>query len=165
MNAEIISMKDVMHKATGTLPEYPRELMELPGKLGELQTYIYGRMTYPCLATAGYYALIVMTMILQTNNTIKSRDGLGLNEYYLALAPTGFGKEEIRKIIGKLHHELGLADRAGEVRLHRAAPSSMQGLHETLENGNRSGFFMADEFANWLKQSNTGDGHRANALN
>lgn len=164
MNAEIISMKDVMHRATGTLPDFPTELMELPGMLGELQGYIYGRMTYPCLATAGYYSLIVMAMILQTHNTIKSRDGLGLNEYFLALAPTGFGKEEIRKILGKLFNELGLADRNGEVRLHRAAPSSMQGLHEILE-GSRSAFFLADEFANWLKQSNTGDGHKTNVLN
>jgi hypothetical protein len=105
-----------------------------------------------------------MTMILQTHNTIRSRDGLGLNEYFLSLAPTGFGKEEVRKLTGKIFHLMGLGDRNGEVRLHHAAPPSMQGLHQLLERSGRSGFFMADEFANWLKQSGT-DSNKANALN
>jgi len=164
MSANIISMKGGRKLEAGGLPEFPEELKKLPGKLGELQDYIFGRMTYPCRATAGFYSFIVMTMILQTNNTIKSRDGLGLNEYFLALAPTGFGKEEIRKLIGKLFKALGLGDRNGEVRLQYAAPPSMQGIHQLLEHDGRSSFFMADEFANWLKQSGT-DSNKSNALN
>jgi hypothetical protein len=161
MSAKIISMSKAM-EGDG-LPSHPEELLNLPGKLGKLQDYIYGRMSYPCRATAGFYSLVVMTMLLQTNNTINSRDGLGLNEYYLGLAPTGFGKEEVRKIVSQIYAEMGIAFTFHGVKLHYAAPASMQGIHELLENG-RSAFFMADEFANWMKQSGT-DSNKSNALN
>lgn len=162
MTAEIIDMKKG-RKVDAGLPEHPPELLDLPDKLGELQDYIHGRMAYPCRATAGFYSFVVMTMLLQTENTISSRDGLGFNEFYLGLAPTGFGKEEVRKVVGKVHYDTGLAERSGAVALHYAAPPSMQGIHELIQDS-RSGFFLADEFANWLKQSGT-DSNKANALN
>jgi hypothetical protein len=47
--------------------------------------------------------------------------------------------------------------------LHWAAPPSAQGIHQCLEDDN-SVYFLADEFADWLKSSHT-DGHRSLALN
>ena len=138
MTAEIIDMKKG-RKVDAGLPEHPPELLDLPDKLGELQDYIHGRMAYPCRATAGFYSFVVMTMLLQTENTISSRDGLGFNEFYLGLAPTGFGKEEVRKVVGKVHYDTGLAERSGAVALHYAAPPSMQGIHELIQDS-RSGF-------------------------
>lgn len=150
------------------LPDYPDELLCLPHQLGELQAFIINSMSYPSLATAGITAIATLTAFAQTILTIKSRAGLGFNEYYLVLAPTGFGKEDLRNPIERLHHDsddllrqkgFALAD---DVKLYRAASSSKQGLHQCLEHS-RSVFFLSDEFAEWLRQSHN-DGHKQAAL-
>ncbi|WP_293750327.1 hypothetical protein [uncultured Paraglaciecola sp.] len=145
-----------------TLPDYPQELLNLPYQLGELQVFILNRMTYPSVATAGFTALTTLTAFAQTNITIKSRDGLGLNEYYMILAPTGFGKEDLRKpaeILDRKSNEAALSNHLSgilindsSVRFRHSAPASTQGIHQILE-GNRSVFFLSDEFAEWLRLS------------
>ena len=151
-----------------TLPDYPQDLLNLPYQLGALQDFIFGRMTYPSRATAGLTAFATLTAFAQTNITIKSRDGLGFNEYYMVLAPTGFGKEDLRKPVEVLDRrsddamtaeilaEAGGGDlsRATGVKLRHAAPASPQGMHQILEDY-RSVFFLADEFAEWLRQSHS----------
>lgn len=161
------------------LPDHPKELLNLPYMLGELQNYIYGRMTYPCRASAGIAALATMTNFVQTNILIHSRDGLGFNEYYMILAPTGFGKEDLRKPITKLDQlsapredeNILDTDPLAETRkilipesakLHYAAPASSQGMHEHLMKS-RSIFYLADEFAVWLKQGKS-DSSKQGAL-
>ena len=149
-----------------TLPDYPQELLNLPYQLGELQVFILNRMTYPSVATAGITALSTLTAFAQTNITIKSRDGLGLNEYYMVLAPTGFGKEDLRKPAEILDykskklmtveylHENGAGNLVGlsNVKFSYSAPASTQGTHQILESS-RSVFFLSDEFAEWLRLS------------
>jgi hypothetical protein len=144
------------------LPDYPDELLNLPYQLGKLQAFIFKRMAYPSIATAGITALSTLTAFAQTNITVKSRDGLGLNEYYMVLAPTGFGKEDLRKpaeILNKKANEIVLSNdldgrliNGSSVRFCYSAPASTQGIHQILED-NRSVFFLSDEFAEWLRLS------------
>lgn len=146
-------------EAVFTLPDYPADLMALPYKLGELQQFIYNRMTYQSLPMAGITAIATLTAFAQTHITIKSRDGLGLNEYYMVLAPTGFGKEDIRKPMEILDRKSEDAIKAGmgnmeSVKIRHAAPASAQGIHQIMEE-NRSTCFLSDEFAEWLRLSHT----------
>ncbi|MEP5232496.1 MAG: hypothetical protein ABJQ78_13800 [Alloalcanivorax sp.] len=146
-------------EAVFTLPDYPTDLMALPYKLGELQQFIYNRMTYQSLPMAGITAIATLTAFAQTHITIKSRDGLGLNEYYMVLAPTGFGKEDIRKPMEILDRKSEDAIKAGmgnmeSVKIRHAAPASAQGIHQIMEE-NRSTCFLSDEFAEWLRLSHT----------
>ncbi len=151
---------------TVVLPASPEELLKLPYELGKIQEFILNRMTYPSVATAGIVALSTLTAFAQTNITIESRDGLGLNEYYLVLAPTGFGKEDLRKPAEILdskskevmtpeyraEHKVGILPGLNNVRFSYSAPASAQGIHQILEK-NRSVYFLSDEFAEWLKLS------------
>lgn len=148
------------------LPDYPEELLNLPGCLGEIQDFIYGRMVYPSRAAAGMMAFATLTAFAQTNILIDSRDGLGFNEYYMILMPTGFGKEDLRKPVEILLREAReaitaemLAENGGgnlsaenTVGIRHAMPPSPQGMHQLLE-GNRSLMFLADEYAEWLRQT------------
>ena len=134
------------------LPPYPPELSILPSNLGSLQDFIFNRMTYPSLEAAGMAALATITSFAQTNITIKSRDGLGLNEYYLFLMPTGFGKEDLRKPpeILKKQAEQEIRGHIDNVVFRHAMPASQQGIHQLAES-NRSIMFLADEFAEWIR--------------
>lgn len=135
------------------LPPLPVELQTLPDGLGDIQQYIYGMMTYPCLATAGWAAIATMTAFVQTKHTIDSRGGLGFNEYYLTLAKTGFGKEELRDPVNQL--VAAIPEFAnGLPSIETAAPSSRQGLHQLLENAPAGSVYaQSDEFAEWLKMA------------
>jgi hypothetical protein len=163
------SLKEEANNKTGKafiLPDYPEELLNLPYQLGEIQEFILNRMTYPSVATAGIVALSTLTAFAQTNITIKSRDGLGLNEYYMVLAPTGFGKEDLRKPAEILDskskevitpeflakHKVSILKGLKNVRFSYSAPASRQGIHQLLEE-NRSLYCLSDEFAEWLKLS------------
>ncbi len=135
------------------LPPLPVELTALPDGLGDIQQYIYGMMTYPCLATAGWAAIATMTAFVQTKHTIDSRGGLGFNEYYLTLAKTGFGKEELRDPVNQLVAQVQ-EFASGLPSIETAAPSSRQGLHQLLENAQAGSVYaQSDEFAEWLKMA------------
>ena len=172
---EQIKSKTTENSGDDELPDFPDELMYLDGYLGELQAFIYNRMAYPSIATAGIAAMATLSAFAQTNVGVKSRDGLGLNEYYMILAPTGFGKEDVRrpiKILDDLSKTVILSDTLNEGNLSHinnekvgfkfAAPSSQQGLHKIIEE-NRSAFFLSDEFAEWLRMSHN-EGHKQQAL-
>ncbi|MGM0782991.1 MAG: hypothetical protein ACQEUM_02640 [Pseudomonadota bacterium] len=137
------------------LPDFPQDLMALPHGLGEIQAYIYNRMKYPHPAAAGFAAMSTLTTFAQRHVTIDSYQGLGLNEYYLVFAPTGFGKEDLRTpakvILGELEDSFGGGERASKLKW--AAPSSAQGLHQILQDDGNSAMFLADEFAEWLRMS------------
>ena len=157
------TQQDTASNSEFDLPPLPDELKSLPDGLGAIQAYIYGTMTYPCLATAGWAAIATFTAFAQTNVTIDSRQGLGLNEFYLTLAKTGFGKEALRYPLNKLA-ELCKHDTAAAnlPNIESAAPSSKQGLHQQLE-ANNSVYIQSDEFAEWLKHA-IKDVHKAAAL-
>jgi len=172
---EQIKGKTTENSGDDELPDFPNELLYLDGYLGELQAFIYNRMAYPSIATAGIAAMATLSAFAQTNVGVKSRDGLGLNEYYMILAPTGFGKEDVRrpiKTLGDLSKTVILSDTLNEGNLSHinnekvgfkfAAPSSQQGLHKIIED-NRSAFFLSDEFAEWLRMSHN-EGHKQQAL-
>lgn len=151
------------------LPAMPEELLALPGGLGELQAWIVGYMSHPSPGAAGVAALATMSHFAMSHLGIASRDGLGLNEQYLLLAPTGFGKEDLRKPIRKIAEALPdrLPRTAGNLTMQRLpevrenAPASLQGMHSALEL-NRAHTFLPDEFGEW--QAHTAkDGHKQQA--
>lgn len=153
------------------LPDFPAELLDMPHGLGELQRWILGTMPYPSAAVAGFTAWAVLAHFAMPTVRIDSMDGLGVNEQFLLLAPTGFGKESTRKPFVKLTEALEGYPRpagAGNLwlsnlpRLQFSAPASQQGLHKLLE-AHRAQTFLADEFADWLGHS-ASDSHKQQAL-
>jgi hypothetical protein len=155
---------------TRFLPDFPRELLTLPHGMGDLQAWILGYMTYPSPAAAGFTALAALSHFAMPHLRINSREGLGFNEQYLLLAPTGFGKEDLRKPFGKLAEKLtampppagGNLWLSGLARLQYSAPASQQGLHRLLEQ-HPAQTFLADEFAEWLGHA-ASDSHKQQAL-
>lgn len=152
------------------LPAMPDELLALPYGLGELQAWILGYMTHPSAAAAGFAAIATFAHFAMAHVGVASRDGLGLNEQFLLLAPTGFGKEDLRKPIAKIEKALPShrPSNAGNLwpnglpRVQYSAPASQQGLHRLLEDY-RAQTFLADEFAEWLAHA-ANDGHKQQAL-
>lgn len=154
------------------LPDFPAELLDMPHGLGELQRWILGTMPYPSAAVAGFTAWAVLAHFAMATIKIESSpDWLGVNEQFLLLAPTGFGKESTRKPFVKLTEALEGYPRplgAGNLwlsnlpRLQFSAPASQQGLHKLLE-AHRAQTFLADEFADWLGHS-ASDSHKQQAL-
>lgn len=154
------------------LPDFPAELLDMPHGLGELQRWILGTMPYPSAAMAGFTAWATLAHFAMATIKIESSpDWLGVNEQFLLLAPTGFGKESTRKPFVKLTEALKGYPRpagAGNLwlsnlpRLQFNAPASLQGLHKELQ-GHRAQTFLADEFADWLGHS-ASDSHKQQAL-
>jgi hypothetical protein len=152
------------------LPAFPAELLALPHGLGYLQQWILGYMTHPSPATAGMCALATLAHFSMAHLKIDSRDGLGLNEQYLVLAPTGFGKEDLRKPFPKITASLETMQAppgrnlwlSQLPKLQYSAPASQQGLHRLLEEHSAQ-TFLADEFAEWLSHA-ASDSHKQQAL-
>lgn len=154
-----------------SLPEFPAELLALPHGLGRLQDWILGYMRYPSAAAAGITALATLAHFAMAHVVVDSDDGLGLNEQFLLLAPTGFGKEDLRKPFAKLADALSARPRpanAGNLwpahlpHLQYSAPASQQGLHQLLEK-HQAQTFLSDEFAEWLSHA-ASDSHKQQAL-
>lgn len=154
------------------LPDFPNELLALPHGLGYLQAWILGFMTYPSPAMAGFTAWAVLAHFAMRSVRIDSRRGLGVNEQFLLLAPTGFGKEDLRapfEILGKALLDHPKPSGAGHLWLsglpvlQHSAPASQQGLHRILENSRGASTFLADEFAEWLGHT-ASDSHKQQAL-
>lgn len=137
------------------LPDFSHDLLNLPHGLGALQDWIEGRMKYPSRSTAGVCALAVMTYVAMGHVTVDSYGLLGLNEQYLVLAPTGFGKEDLRSPFGVVDKHLKGLRTTQNLRafnmpqLQYSPPASQQGLHQLLET-NPGQVFLSDEFAEWL---------------
>jgi hypothetical protein len=154
-------------------PDNPALLADLPGLLGEIQRFIYGGQVYRDAEVAGLAAMATLTLFTQTNITVNSYGGLGLNEQYMVLAGTGGGKESIRKAIASLYKRVsGAGEDGGNLgglglavpTIHRSAPASKPALHQCLEDDfNTSIFFLADEFGEWLAASAT-EPHKRDAL-
>lgn len=164
--ADASAAATVEPEETSDLPAFPQDLLALPHGLGEMQAYIHGAMVYPSQAAAGLTALAIYTAFAQSRLVIDSYGGLGFNEYYMLLAPTGFGKESTRKPFQRLRDLLDF-DAEEITGLQHSAPSSKQGLHQTLEEAGRSQMFLSDEFADWLRpasKSGNGGSHKQEAL-
>jgi len=168
--ARLTASADSERESSGpefNLPPLPDELYQLPDGLGAIQEYIHGSMTYPCRYTAGWASIATLAGFAQTKVTIDSRQGLGFNEYYLTLAKTGFGKEELRDPLNKLITELDFDFTVSGENIPdvvSAAPSSKQGLHYLIEAAkNHSVYVQSDEFAEWLKAASN-DSHKQQAL-
>ena len=152
------------------LPAFPDDLLALPHGLGELQAWILDYMTYPSPAMAGLTAWATLAHFAMPTVRIDSRRGLGTNEQFLLLAPTGFGKEDLRTPFEALTHALEERPRpaganlwlSGLPTVQHSAPASQQGLHKLLE-AHRAQTFLSDEFAEWLGHAAT-DSHKQQAL-
>ena len=156
-------------KSLVTLADFPAELVNMPHGLGLIQDYVYNRMIYPSRSIAGFTALAALTCFVQKRFTIQSYSGLGFNEYYMVMAGTGFGKEDLRNAISKLNDQLHmrLLDSrrvvADEMSTQQwSAPATMQGMHTQLEDNNAQ-FYLSDEFGEWL-QSTSANSQRQETL-
>lgn len=119
------------------LPEFAPELLDLPGGLGKIQRYIHAKMIYPSLATAGMAAIAAASMIAQQRVGVRAvYDQLGLNEYFVCMAPTTFGKESLRRSIEQLRERIIERNTAFMARMptaiQHALPASAQGFHDLL---------------------------------
>ena len=149
------------------LPEFAPELVTLPGGLGKIQRYIHAKMIYPSQPTAGMAAIAGAAMIAQQSVGVRAAyDQLGLNEYFVCMAPTTFGKESLRRSIEQLRERMIERNTTFMARMpteiQYALPASAQGFHDILAGWN-SQMFMADEFAEWMV-STKNDGHKQQAL-
>ena len=152
------------------------DLLDLPYGLGIIQDYILKQMPYPNRAMAGITAIAAMSLFSMKKITVNSFGGLGLNEQFLILAPTGQGKESLRSAIQKLYEDsqeemekrglhtgnLSQALNAHFSEIQYSMTASLQALHELLITNNAQ-FFMADEFAEWLTQTGS-DSHKQGSL-
>jgi hypothetical protein len=153
-----------------SLPSVPRDLLQLPYGLGVFQEWILGYQTYPSAANAGLTAIATLAHFAMANVRIDSLAGLGLNEQYLVLAPTGAGKEDLRRPFALLDEALRKLPAPAVSNLwHQtlpqiqySAPASQQGLHRLLEQ-HRAQAFLADEFADWLGHT-ANDSHKYQAM-
>ena len=127
-------------------------ILNLPHGLGVIQNYIYGRMIYPSKSNAGVAAMAFLhTMASGIFSANIGQGDLALNEMYMVVAPTGFGKEDLRKAIRDLIS--ATKDAFNPLLLPKvihSLPASMQGLHVQLVDANGIACFMADEFGEWL---------------
>lgn len=155
----------------GELPVFCEELLNLPHGLRHIQNFIFGRMKYPSRATAGITAIAALGAYAMPFLTVESYSGLGLNEYFMVLAPTGFGKEDMRQAIKTLYRESNLysdedAELTGNLKhlklpsIQYSATASPQALHRILE-ASPNQLFMSDEFGEWLAQSKTSSHNQA----
>lgn len=152
--------------ARAPLPGFAPELLALPYGLGAVQQWVLNSMKYPSAATAGVTALALMTHCAMDHVTIASYDGLGLNEQYMILAPTGFGKEDTRKPFGIVARVTALQLPHGSLprgpRIQHSAPASQQALHDLLQK-QPAQTFLSDEFGDWIAQTER-DPHKKAAL-
>ena len=128
-------------------------ILKLPCGLGEIQNYIYGRMKYPNRATAGVAAISALQSIAMGTFVIDIYNGLGLNEYYMMLSPTGSGKEDLRQAIEELVYRARTDGAISEIVLPKVKfnlPASPQAAHTALSDCNGTMIYLADEFAEWL---------------
>lgn len=138
------------------LPPFAKELSDLPGELGNIQAHIVNRMTYVDVPLSGFTALATLTPFAQPRITVASGSGLALNEYYMALLPTGFGKNDLRQPMQLLKDRSKPGGYSETTTFYHSAPSSAQGMHVCLENS-RCAMMLSDEFAGWLESSRSGD--------
>lgn len=143
------------------IQDFSEYLLNLPGLLGEIQDYIYGTMIYPSRAGAGIAALNTLSILFQKTVTIEYYSGISLNWLFIVMAPTGFGKETIRKGIIKILevHEEQYSETYADAKeifaqIKLQLPASSQKLHSILEDNNSTAFF-ADEVAEWLVQTSS----------
>jgi len=134
--------------------------LKLSGGLKLISDYIYNGMARKNRGAADFVALAVITAIFQPNFVISSRDGLKLNDWFLVLAPTAFGKEWLLKAFNNV---LRLVTDEGGVTAGSipAFPSSTQGLHQELERNNGAVVIAADEVGSFFSTPKSDTGHRA----
>jgi hypothetical protein len=148
-----VSPSTALNKAM--LPAFCTELCDLPHGLGEIQAYIFGRQKYPSTATSSFAAITALQTFASAFVTVQSYSGLGLNEYFLIAAPTGFGKEDLRQSIRALFAKAETMATSNNLsflsapKIQHQAPASQQALHKLLE-ADPAHLLLADEFAEWL---------------
>ena len=164
------SRAELRNEKREELPALCAELTTLPYGLGVVQDYIYGRLIYPSRSIAGVTALATLSVLAMPNVKIESFGGLGANEQYVILSPTGTGKDDIRKSLVALveaactHAERFNSDgepragnlgfSGGRVSFLRNLPASQQALHQSLQD-NKNLVIMADEVGEWFAAAPT----------
>lgn len=98
-----------------TRPEIPadlRDLLRVPGMVGELAAWINGRSNrpQPVLALAGALAGIAAII----GRKVRSRSNLRPNIYVIGVGGTGCGKEAARLALRDIYREIGQSQMVGE---------------------------------------------------
>lgn len=152
---------DTPEPAPNTLPPVPEALCALPCRLGEVQGWAMSTMLRPHAGVAGLAALALVDYLAMPRVRIASRSGLAMGEFFMVMAPSGFGKEALRMPFRKV---AAYAARKGIALpdLHHSAPSSQQGLQEMLV-ANPCLAMLPDEFGDWIAKG-AKEPHREQAM-
>lgn len=127
-----------------------------PGPLGELALWIYERQKYQNRVLAIISAFGIIDGMFARDYNIS---GMGLAKYWLLLAKTGFGKDQLHKFISKVLNCLGYGNRLGSSQF-----TGNKSLYMML-NVERCVICVNDEKGLFLKQrSGNPEGLRAFTL-
>ncbi len=130
-----------------------------PGLVGDLAQYgaDIGYVEAPVAALAG--ALIAASTLCGNQAVVAMPRGpVALNLYALVLAPSGKGKDTVRRVIA---HALDAADIADT----SARPASNAAFHKHLNDADGTAYLFMDEFGHMLKfAASTAGGHQQGVL-
>jgi hypothetical protein len=128
------------------------QVEHLPHGLGKIQEFIYHGMIYPSKGNAGFAAMSFLQSVSSAIFVGNIGQGdFALNEMYLQFGPTSSGKECVRSAIRKLY--LTCTDKINSTvkpKMFMSLAASQQGLHDELVDANGVGYYLADEFGEWL---------------
>jgi hypothetical protein len=124
----------------------------LPHGLGKIQDFVYHGMIYPSRGNAGLAAMSFLQAISSAIFVANVGQGdFALNEMYMQFGPTTSGKECSRVALRKLFSSC--TDKLNTLlkpTLFTSLAASQQGLHDELVEANGIGYYMSDEFGEWL---------------
>lgn len=128
------------------------QIENLPHGLGKIQDFIYHGMIYPSRGNAGLAAMSFLQSVSSAIFVANIGQGdFALNEMYLQFGPTSSGKECLRSAIRKLYWTC--TDKISPTvkpKMFMSLAASQQGLHDELVDANGVGYYLADEFGEWL---------------
>lgn len=128
------------------------QIEQLPFGLGKIQDFIYHGMIYPSRGNAGFAAMSFLQAVSSAIFVGNIGQGdFALNEMYLQFGPTSSGKECLRGSIRKLYWNCtNKINPTLKPRMFMSLAASQQGLHDELVDANGIGYYLADEFGEWL---------------
>jgi len=146
--------------------DFPKELMDVPGLVNELQDYInsVSYMRQPVLALAA--ALAAQAALCGRN--VRDDTGTAPNLYIFSLAPSGCGKSAARDAIKEMFRtaEQRVDSKAAITSIIAEKADSYQGLEDWMEGTGGTGFLLWDEIGEYLQViGKSKSDHRASITN
>lgn len=151
--------------SSNSIPPFNDCLKELPYGLGHIQAAINKSMIYPSIEAAGFTAFAFLSSVSQRHISVMGIREMGLNQYFMALGQTGYGKESLRSIF--LDFEIQVKEYNSNYigsELIQQVPASPQALHcELMRHKNLT--YLPDEFGEFfVSVSGSGASHKQEML-